>query len=85
MGFIDIFNYTIDFMFAVDILVNFNTTYLDDTGEEIKNRKDIINNYLKGMFIIDLMATVPFYEMFCILLSGNISSFVKTLSILKLI
>lgn len=71
---IDYFNYSIDFCFAIDIIINFNTTFLDpETGEEQKLRKDIILNYITGMFLIDFMATIPFYEMFCIMMKGNIS------------
>lgn len=74
LGSIDYFNYTIDFCFFLDIIINFSTTYVDpDTGEEVKTRKEIVWNYIFGMFVIDIAATVPFYEMFCIILDGNMS------------
>ena len=44
---IDYFNYSIDVCFFIDIIINFNTTFLDsETGEEQKTRKEIILNYL---------------------------------------
>ena len=83
---IDYFNYSIDFCFALDILINFSTTFLDpETGEERKTRKEIIQNYISSLFIIDFMATVPFYEIFCFVLQGNMSRWVQMLAILKLI
>ena len=68
---IDYFNYLIDICFALDIIINFNTTFVDsETGEERKTRKEIIVNYVSSMFIVDCMATVPFYEMFCLILQN---------------
>lgn len=74
---IDYFNYSIDVCFALDIIINLSTTYLDpETGEERKTRKEIIQNYISSMFLIDFMATIPFYEMFCIIMRGNMSRWV---------
>ena len=70
---IDYLNYSIDLAFAFDIIINFNTSFVDASGEEFFDRKKIAYNYLSGMFVIDIMATVPFYEIFCIMLSGNVS------------
>lgn len=56
-----VLNSVIDFFFAVDIYVQFKTTYYDPlSGDEIFDKKTIRDNYLKGRFIIDLLATVPF-------------------------
>ena len=69
MSTFDILNYFIDFLFALDIVLNLNTTYQDSkTGDEKVKRKDITLNYLTGMFVIDVLATVPFYEVFCMIL-----------------
>ena len=86
MSTIDYFNYAIDFCFALDIIINFNTTFVDpDTGEECKERKSIVIHYIFGMFLIDVMATVPFYEVFCLILQGNMSRWVQMLAIMKLV
>ena len=71
---IDYANYLIDFAFFLDIILNFNTTYQDSkTGEEMTSRCDIFSNYITTMFLLDVLATVPIYEMFCLILSGNMS------------
>lgn len=65
----DILNYFIDMLFAFDIILNFNTTFQDSkTGDEKSSRPEIARNYLQGMFLIDVLATVPFYELFCLIM-----------------
>ena len=64
---IDASNYFIDFIFIVDIVLNFNTTFQNEnTGREVSNRKKIAMNYIKGMFIVDFLAVIPLYELSCI-------------------
>lgn len=41
------------------MLLNFNTAYFDEDFKLIDQRKEIIKNYLKGYFFIDLLAIVP--------------------------
>jgi len=50
--------YLFDLFFMVDIIFNFFTSY-HRHGIEIKDRKKIVLHYLKTMFIVDLIATVP--------------------------
>lgn len=52
-----------DAIFFIDILVNFNTGYRDHDVVVI-DRTLIVHNYLFGWFIIDLVATIPFYLIF---------------------
>mmetsp|Transcript_11979 Transcript_11979/g.18507 ORF Transcript_11979/g.18507 Transcript_11979/m.18507 type:complete len:112 (-) Transcript_11979:400-735(-) len=56
------FNYVIDFMFFIDILLNFRTSFLNqNTGDEIVNPKRVIVNYAtSSRFWIDLLSTIPF-------------------------
>ena len=58
----------IDFLFFVDIIMNFRTTYFNPrTGEEILDKDLIKKNYFFGQFLIDLFSTVPLdliYETF---------------------
>lgn len=49
----------VDTMFIADILINFRTTYLSD-GEVVTEPGKIAVNYIKGWFIIDLIAAIPF-------------------------
>ena len=50
----------INIFFLVDILIEFRSTYFDKNGMEIKNPKQIAERYLKGMFIIDLLSSIPY-------------------------
>lgn len=49
----------VDLMFIADILINFRTTYLH-SGEVVMDPQKIAVNYIKGWFIIDCMAALPF-------------------------
>ena len=53
-------NYSIDCFFFIDILVNFNSAYIDESYEVIDNRKKIAHSYLVSWFLIDFLSTVPF-------------------------
>lgn len=54
-------NALIDSLFGIDIIMNFFTTFFHPTtGEEISDKKEIAINYLRGMFFLDVMSTVPF-------------------------
>ena len=77
-------NHMIDIVFALDIILHFRTTIVNDvTGEEIKEPKQIAITYMKGRFIIDLLATVPFDTIFQGLLGQNVSG-LSIFSLLKL-
>jgi len=54
----------IDVLFFIDIIFNFNTAFLDENFKLITSRKVIAKDYLKGWFIIDLTAIIPFDWMF---------------------
>ena len=54
-----VFSLVSDFFFLIDIIVQFRTTYFSVEGEEVRDWKKIAIRYLKGMFIIDLVATIP--------------------------
>ena len=83
--FIDYLNYFIDILFFIDIILNFRTTYQNSqTGEEVSTISDIRNKYLKGMFIIDVLATVPIYELFCYLMD-DIGNQIQLFAMLKLV
>ena len=48
-----------DLCFLADICVAFRTTYFSVEGEEVRDWKKISARYMSGMFIIDLIATIP--------------------------
>lgn len=53
-------NYTIDFLFFVDIILNFNSAYYDEDFEIVEDRWTIAKNYLTGWFVVDTLAIFPF-------------------------
>lgn len=51
----------VDVSFIVDTLIMFRKTILEEeSGEEIKELKEVDEFYLKGRFRIDLLISVPF-------------------------
>ena len=55
-----IYNMMVDIMFLIDIIVVFNTAYYDKDFHIIDCRKHISKGYLKGWFMVDVLAIVPF-------------------------
>ena len=54
-----IFTYLSDSLFFIDILVQFRTTFFSNEGEEVRDLKKIAMRYIRGLFFIDLVATIP--------------------------
>jgi len=44
----------------VDIIINFRTTFVNSNDEVVSHPGKIAVHYLKGWFIIDLVAAIPF-------------------------
>lgn len=61
-----VINYSIDFMFFLDMLINFRSSYVDDLGIERSTSKEMANNYFSSTFFIDFLATVPFGDILLI-------------------
>ena len=53
-------NYAIDCFFFIDIVVNFNSAYIDESYEVIDDRKKIAHSYLVSWFLVDFLSIVPF-------------------------
>ena len=51
-----VIEYFIDALFFVDIFVNFVSAYYDENHNLITDNKEIAKKYLKGWFLIDLLA-----------------------------
>ncbi|GLD95389.1 hypothetical protein PINS_up004033 [Pythium insidiosum] len=49
-----------DVLFFFDTVLNFFTTYIDDTGVEIVDPHEIRRHYLRTSFIVDLASMIPF-------------------------
>ena len=51
--------YAIDLFFVVDILLNFKTTFRRG-GEDVRDPSGIASRYMGSLFVVDLLATLPF-------------------------
>ena len=82
------FSYSIDIIFALEIILNFNTAVVTSTHLS-DNRCVIANEYLKSWFIIDFLSVLPF-ELFMLAAdeteseSGVANKFVRMAKISKL-
>lgn len=60
--------------FIADILLNFRTTFVSRKGEVVSDSRNIAINYLRGWFVVDLLAAVPFDHMYASdLYTGEVS------------
>ena len=83
-GFI-VLNSLIDFIFLMDILVNFRTTFYDiETGDEVFDPKRTSKKYLKSRFTIDLLSTIPFDNV-ALIFTESSSPILQLFSLLKLV
>ena len=69
----------ITLLFMIDIVVAFNTRYIDVTGGDVQDRKKIARKYLKGDFLIDFVSSVPFKFL------GKFLDFFNHITILKIL
>jgi len=45
---------------ASDIILNFRTTYVSKCGQVVYDSRQIALNYIRGWFLLDLLAAIPF-------------------------
>ena len=69
---IQVFENLIDILFAVDILINFRTSFVStSSGLEITDGKKIAINYVKGRLLVDILATIPFEKVIPLFFPGK--------------
>ena len=54
-----VFNYVIDIFFFFELIINFNSAFVNDDKEIVDNRKKIAKRYLSGWFFIDFVSILP--------------------------
>jgi hypothetical protein len=76
---------TVDFIFLLDIVLTFRTTFLDPArGEEITDPVEIAYQYVrKGPFYLDLVSSLPFSDILSF--AHNSEAFAQILDILGLL
>jgi len=62
LGFL-IADIAIEFCFLFDIVLNFLLEYKDDQHKPVRDFKRIAVRYMKKLFIVDFLATIPFRYM----------------------
>ena len=72
-----IFETAMDVSFMIDIVITFNTGFYRK-GYLVMKRKDIIINYLKTWFILDLLASFPYNWVFTDTSSSSYSNVTTT-------
>lgn len=55
-----VFLLSVDVTFIIDILINFRTTFVNTADEVESDPAKIAMHYLRGWFVIDLVAAIPF-------------------------
>ena len=61
-----IIDMVIELFFIMDIVVHFRTSFVDPSGRVIYDQKKIAVHYLKGWFILDFLAALPFEALYFI-------------------
>ena len=80
-----VFNSFVDFLFLLDIIVTFRTTFYDpQTGDEVNSKVKIAKKYLLGRFWIDLASTIPIDNL-AFAFTGTKTAGLQVFSTLKLI
>jgi len=91
-------NLLIDLVFALDILTNFRTSFIDEKGDEIFDAWEIAREYFQIVFWVDLIATLPLdyllsalfskdplYELFGLLKIGRLMKLQKIIQYLNVV
>jgi hypothetical protein len=80
----NLFDDVVDLIFFIDIVVAFNTAYVDQLTENVvTDRQKIALKYLQLWFWIDLASSIPFDTVFRLTM-GNVSSALSTLRLIKI-
>ncbi|KAI1291721.1 Potassium voltage-gated channel subfamily H member 8 [Halotydeus destructor] len=70
----------VEVVFIIDIILSFGTTFVNKKGEVVTKSRSIVKHYLKGWFLCDLLAALPFD----VLYAANLYSRNTLIHLLKL-
>ena len=77
-----VFELIIDCIYFIDIIITLNLAYKDSSKKLVFNRSEIFKNYIKGLFVFDILAILPFK--FILVNSPNFNSYIKIVRIGRL-
>jgi len=83
-----IFDYCMDVMFAIDMIVCFRTGYYSDQDVFISNPWKIAKRYVSGLFIADFLSCIPWdlvFELFSGTSGGSGARSIKLLKFVRLV
>ena len=63
-----------------DIILNFRTTFVSKSGQVVYDARQIAIHYVRGMFVLDLLAAIPF-ELLVLFQVPTVSAQVLTASV----
>lgn len=76
----------VEIIFGIDIVLNFRTTYVSDTGQVVYDAKLIALNYIRQWFLMDLLAAIPFDLLYAFQVeTGTLIPLLKVARLLRLI
>ena len=65
-----------------DIILNFRTTFVNRKGEVVSSSKSLAFHYIRGWFLLDLIAALPFDLLYATQFSELVCIFSRILSVL---
>eukprot|EP01043_Picozoa_sp_COSAG02_P021990 COSAG02_NODE_1129_length_14415_cov_828.291911_7_plen_797_part_00 len=80
-----LFDMLVDFYFIVDIGVNFRTAVLSSQGIVIIEPREVAKRYVRGWFVIDVLASFPFSYIVHFIDGGEDANSHKLLKVLRLL
>merc|ERR1712072_484886 len=83
-GAAQIIDWIIDITFMTDMYLNTRTSFADDTGLYVVNRKRIVRAYLSGWALIDFVSTVPI-DTFVGMMSGKGDPALRSTKLLRVL
>jgi hypothetical protein len=75
-----VFDHLFRVLFLIDIVVTFNTEITGPKGNTVTDRREIARNYVRGWFVFDVIACIPFREMW----RADVEYLCRMLRVLKL-
>ncbi|KAK6172039.1 hypothetical protein SNE40_018005 [Patella caerulea] len=75
----------VEILFIIDILLNFRTTFVSKGGQVVYMSRLIAMNYIKGWFLLDLLAAIPFDLLYAFQVNtGTLIHLLKVARLLRL-
>lgn len=81
----DIVGYVFDVFFFLDLIITFMAAYYDDEFRLVDDRATIACDYLKGWFLIDVIAIIPYNDIIMLTVKGDSSTHASGNSMVRIL